>query len=71
MQEIYVSFPELRPQHQIPYCRLHVNRLMARGEFPQAIWLSPNRKVWKLSEIEAWKASRGTVRPVFDADHAA
>jgi predicted DNA-binding transcriptional regulator AlpA len=71
VQEIYVSFPELRPKHGIPYCRLHVNRLMERGLFPRAIWLSANRKVGKLSEIEAWKASRGTVRPATQTADAA
>jgi predicted DNA-binding transcriptional regulator AlpA len=71
VQEIYISFPELRPKHQIPFCRLHVNRLMARGDFPAAVWLSANRKVWKLSEIEAWKASRGTVRPATQTADAA
>jgi hypothetical protein len=62
VQEVFISFAELR-SHGIPYCRLHVNRLMSRNAFPQAIWLSPNRKVWRLSDIERWKASRPATRP--------
>ena len=69
-QEIFVTFPELRDLG-IPYCRLHINRLMARGQFPMAIWLSPNRKVWRLSEIERFKATRPTSRPAQVASDAA
>jgi predicted DNA-binding transcriptional regulator AlpA len=67
VHEIFVAFPELR-SHGIPYCRLHVNRLIARNLFPAAVWLSANRKVWRLSDIERWKASRPEARPVADCD---
>jgi hypothetical protein len=64
VREVFVTFPDLR-DHGIPYCRLHLNRLMANGQFPAAIWLSANRKVWKLSDIERFKATRPTLRPAF------
>jgi hypothetical protein len=63
VHEVFVTYPELRG-HGIPYCRLHVNRLMARGEFPAAIWLSANRKVWRLTDIERFKATRPFDRPI-------
>jgi hypothetical protein len=67
VQEVFLTFRDLR-DHGIRYCRLHLNRMMARGQFPQAIWLSPNRKVWRLSEIERFKANRPTSRPAFPAE---
>jgi hypothetical protein len=33
------------------------------GIFPAGVWLSPNRKVWRLSDIEKFKAERSTSRP--------
>jgi predicted DNA-binding transcriptional regulator AlpA len=62
VQEVFVTYPQLRT-HGITYCRLHLNRLMARGGFPAAVWLSSNRKVWRVTDIERWKASRPMNRP--------
>ena len=62
--EVFLNYRDLR-DHGILFCRLHINRLMANGLFPQAIWLSANRKCWRLSEIERFKASRPTSRPAF------
>jgi predicted DNA-binding transcriptional regulator AlpA len=62
VQETLLTFPDLR-DHGIKYTRVHLNRLMARGQFPQAIWLSPNRKVWLAREIEEFNATRPTTRP--------
>jgi predicted DNA-binding transcriptional regulator AlpA len=70
VQEIYISFRELR-QHGIQYCRLHVNRLVERGVFPAPVWFSSNRKLWRMSEIENWLATRGTARPAMQAADAA
>jgi predicted DNA-binding transcriptional regulator AlpA len=61
-QEVLLTFRDLS-SYGIPFCRLHINRLMAKRLFPQAIWLSSNRKCWRLSEIERFKASRPTSRP--------
>jgi hypothetical protein len=63
VQELFVAFGELR-NHGIPYCRLHINRLIEKDLFPEAVWLSNNRKVWRLSDIERWKATRSSSRPV-------
>jgi prophage regulatory protein len=62
VQEVFISYPELRA-HGIPFTRIHINRLIARNLFPQAVWLSANRKVWRLSDIEQWLAERSSERP--------
>jgi prophage regulatory protein len=59
----FVSFRELE-QLGVPYTRMHINRLIARGVFPQAYWLGANKKAWRLRDIEGWLASRSTLRPV-------
>jgi hypothetical protein len=68
--EVLVTYRELGG-HGIPYCRLHLNRMVRRGQFPAPIWLSPNRKVWKLSDILVFKATRTTSRPAQVASDAA
>lgn len=60
-QEIFITFPDLR-EHGISYCRVHLGRLMDKGEFPMAVRLSANRIAWRLSEVERWKQSRPAAR---------
>ena len=62
-QNVFVPYPRLRKDYDIPYCRLHINRLIDRGIFPQAVWLGPNRKVWRTSDIEDYLANRPETRP--------
>jgi predicted DNA-binding transcriptional regulator AlpA len=58
--ERFVTYPQL-PEHGIPpYSRVHLRRLMARGLFPRAVYLSPNRCAWKLSDLVRWKETRLT-----------
>jgi hypothetical protein len=64
VSEKLVSFRDLRPLG-IPYCRLHLNRLVDRKLFPEPVWGSPNRKYWRLADVERWIASRPTIRPHF------
>ena len=71
MQETYIPFRGLRPLG-IPYCRLHINRMVERGAFPAPVWFSYNRKMWKLSELESWLATRlPGARPAKRVDDAA
>jgi Prophage CP4-57 regulatory protein (AlpA) len=67
VQEVFIPFRGLRSLG-IPYCRLHINRKIGRGEFPAAVWLGGNRKVWRLSDIEKWLASRPVDRPTSHAE---
>jgi predicted DNA-binding transcriptional regulator AlpA len=58
-----IIFPELRRKYDIPYCRLHINRLVEQGIFPAPVWLSPNRKAWWESQILEYRANLSTRRP--------
>jgi predicted DNA-binding transcriptional regulator AlpA len=60
--EEFVTFRELR-DCKIQYSRIHINRLMKSGKFPPAVWLSPNKKVWRMADIAVWQANRPTERP--------
>jgi predicted DNA-binding transcriptional regulator AlpA len=37
-----------------PVSRLTLLKMIERGEFPSPCWLSPNRKVWLVSELDAY-----------------
>jgi predicted DNA-binding transcriptional regulator AlpA len=62
VQNVFLTYPDLR-DHGIKFTRVHINWLIARGQFPAAVWLSANRKVWIRSEIERFLASRPRSRP--------
>jgi predicted DNA-binding transcriptional regulator AlpA len=34
------------------------------GKFPEPVAISPNRKMWRESDVNAWIASRGPVSPI-------
>jgi hypothetical protein len=55
----FVSYKDLRDLG-VPYCRLHLRRLIARNQFPAALQFSANRQYWKLSSIRQWQATRPT-----------
>ena len=42
----------------IPYTRMHVCRLEARGQFPRRVQVGANRVAWRESEIQAWIDAR-------------
>ncbi len=60
---VFVLYPELRTRHGIPWTRVGLNRIIARGDFPQPVRITAQRIAWRLDEIEAWKASRERQRP--------
>jgi prophage regulatory protein len=60
---VFVSFPELKQNGIAPWTRVHLNRLIKKGQFPAPISLSPNRLAWRMSDLEAWIASRPSARP--------
>ena len=70
MAELFITFSELR-HHGVKFCRLHLNRMVERGMFPQPVWLSPNRKVWRAGDVDQWLATRPTARPAQVASDAA
>jgi predicted DNA-binding transcriptional regulator AlpA len=54
----FVAYPQLKSERGIKYTRVHLRRLIARGQFPRPFLLSPNRIAWRLSDIVKWEASR-------------
>jgi hypothetical protein len=62
VSEVFLAFSELRPRG-VKFCRLHLNRLVEQGMFPEPVWLSPNRKVWRAGDVDRWLATRPTSRP--------
>ncbi len=49
-------WPELA--RLIPFSRVHVGRLEAAGLFPRRYQIGSARVAWRLSEVEAWLATR-------------
>ena len=66
--ETFVLYTQL-PEVGIPrYSRVYLRELVLKGQFPRPVQLSERRIAWKLSDLEAWKASR----PIKSAaEHAA
>jgi predicted DNA-binding transcriptional regulator AlpA len=57
-QSIFVTYPQL-PAYGVPsYSRVHLMRMMRRGQFPQQVQLSPNRVAWRVTDILEWVANR-------------
>jgi predicted DNA-binding transcriptional regulator AlpA len=60
--ETYLRFEQLR-EHSIFYSRSHIWWLVQQGRFPAPIAPSPNRRLWRLSEIEAFNAGAPPPQP--------
>jgi prophage regulatory protein len=53
-----LTFPELESRKGITYSRQYVDRLEARGQFPQRVQTGPNSIAWIEREVDAWILSR-------------
>ncbi|WP_081698963.1 AlpA family phage regulatory protein [Marinobacter sp. EVN1] len=56
-KEKYLSARELASRYEVSLVTPW--RWAKQGSFPRPVKLGPNCTRWKLSEIEAWEASRG------------
>ncbi len=56
-----IAFPELRA-FGIGFSRVHLRRLIANGDFPEPVRLSPRRIGWIADEIEAFLARHAAER---------
>jgi Prophage CP4-57 regulatory protein (AlpA) len=55
---VFVTFDQL-PAYGVPkFSRVHLYRLMRKGQFPQQVQITPNRVGWKRDSILGWVASR-------------
>lgn len=59
-----VSFGDLAAGFGVPFCRLHLMRLVKAGKFPTPIQLSPHRIAWREDDIVTWLESRDVARSV-------
>jgi prophage regulatory protein len=55
--DVFLTFDDLRTLG-IGYSRVHLRRLMAAGQFPAAVQLSPNRIAWRQRDVIDWQQSR-------------
>jgi predicted DNA-binding transcriptional regulator AlpA len=53
-----VPFRKLESDYGIPFCRVHINRLVAAGKFPAPVRLSVNRIVWHHADLVEYLRSR-------------
>jgi hypothetical protein len=58
--EVIITYNDL-PAFGIRFTRVHINRLIAKGEFPAAIRLSTNRIGWSRRSIRDFVRGRSTV----------
>jgi predicted DNA-binding transcriptional regulator AlpA len=56
-----VPFERLNPDFGIPFTRVHIYRLVRRGEFPSPVKLTGHRIAWKSNEIAEFCDSRPRV----------
>jgi predicted DNA-binding transcriptional regulator AlpA len=56
---VFVRYDQL-PDYGIRYSRVHLLRLMRRGQFPLQVQISPNRVAWRRSAILEFVANRPT-----------
>jgi prophage regulatory protein len=66
----YVSFAEFRG-YGIKYTRVHILRLMRRGEFPRSHQITKNRVGWRRSDLLRFLASRPVARTALPQEEAA
>lgn len=63
-EDRFIPYVEIESVIGRRYSRVHLDRMVQRGQFPPAYRLSPNRVGWKRSDLIAWRNSRPvTVRP--------
>ena len=53
-----VVYDELKTRHGVPFSRIGLRKMIARGEFPAPVKIAARRIAWRSDEVEAWKASR-------------
>ena len=58
----FLTYRELKLIKGIPYCRVHLRRMMRAGTFPQAVQLGPNSAAWVEEEVDRWSEERASER---------
>jgi prophage regulatory protein len=56
VSERLISMKEISAR--VPFTKVHIYRLMNRGEFPRSIKIGKRRVCWRESDIDAWISSK-------------
>jgi predicted DNA-binding transcriptional regulator AlpA len=56
-QTTYIPYA-LLASYGVLYSRIHLMRLVGRGQFPPPVHLSVRKIAWKLADVQAWLQSR-------------
>ena len=56
MAERLISMKEVTGR--VPFTKVHIYRLIGRGEFPDRVRIGKRRVCWRESDIDAWIASK-------------
>jgi predicted DNA-binding transcriptional regulator AlpA len=59
-----LTYPELKSKKGISYCRLQIDRLEKKHQFPQRIKIGRGRIAWYEHEIDDWVRERAEARPL-------
>ena len=57
-----ISYSDLEPAKGIKFCRVHLMRLVGKGDFPTPVAISDRRVAWIEKEVDDWLASRANRR---------
>ena len=50
----FLSFNELKPSKGVPYCRVHLMRLVEQKKFPAPVPVGAGRIAWVEAEVDDW-----------------
>jgi prophage regulatory protein len=56
MADRFISMKEVTSL--VPFTKVHIYRLMKRGEFPRSIKIGKRRVCWRESDVGAWISSK-------------
>lgn len=48
---------------RVPFTKVHIYRLISRGQFPDRVKIGQRRVCWRESDIDAWIASKIEAQP--------
>lgn len=56
-QDRMLRYPELKQEFGIPYSKVWISKLEAKGRFPKRVRISQNTVVWSAKEVARWVAA--------------
>ena len=59
-----LTYGDLKPRKGLDYSRPTIAEMVEAGEFPAPLQLSPRKRAWLESEVDAWIAEKAESRRV-------